>query len=151
MKRKKSLLSTLLLLLLPASLNACMGSRTAPVSSCTLLTAADAQAALGGPVEAPFEGDGGNTDSKSAASLCDYKLKLKTDKTKAWQTFAQHRVQYECALMTLIRLKKPPRGARWTTDREEATKPLSIPVFGSRQATRQPPTTGANITGSRSR
>ena len=77
-------------------------------------------------------------------------LPMKTDKTKAWQTFAQHRVQYECALMTLIRLKKPPRGARWTTDREEATKPLSIPVFGSRQATRQPPTTGANITGSRS-
>jgi hypothetical protein len=77
-------------------------------------------------------------------------LPMKTDKTKAWQTFAQHRVQYECALMTLIRLKKPPRGARWTTDREEATKPLSIPVFGSRQATRQPPTTGTNITGSRS-
>jgi len=82
LKCKKSLLSTLLLLMLPASLNACMGSRTAPVSSCTLLTAADAQAALGGPVEAPFEGDGGNTDPKSAASLCDYKLKLKTDKTK---------------------------------------------------------------------
>ena len=61
-------------------------------------------------------------------------LPMKTDKATAWKTFAQHRVQYECALMTLIRLKKPPRGARWTTDREDAARPLSIPVFGRRNA-----------------
>ena len=58
-------------------------------------------------------------------------LPMKPDKAAAWKTFAQHRAQYECALMTLIRLKKPPRGARWTTDREEATKFLSIPVIGT--------------------
>ena len=57
-------------------------------------------------------------------------LPMKPDKTAAWKSFAQHRVQYECALMTLIRLKKPPRGARWTTDRDDANKPLSIPVIG---------------------
>ena len=57
-------------------------------------------------------------------------LPMKPDKAAAWKTFAQHRVQYECALMTLIRLKKPPRGARWTTDRDEAAKPLAIPVMG---------------------
>ena len=69
-------------------------------------------------------------------------LPMKPDKHAAWQTFAQHRAQYECPLMTLIRLKKPPRGARWTTDREEAARPLSIPLVGtasvgsSRQAPR---------------
>lgn len=61
-------------------------------------------------------------------------LPMKPDKAAAWKAFAQHRVQYECALMTLIRLKKPPRGARWTTDRDEAAKPLSIPVFGKAPA-----------------
>ena len=69
-------------------------------------------------------------------------LPMKPDKHAAWQTFAQHRAQYECPLMALIRLKNPPRGARWTTDREEAVRPLSIPVIGkspvnpSRQTTR---------------
>lgn len=58
-------------------------------------------------------------------------LPMKSDKAAAWKTFAQHRVHYECALMTLIRLKKPPRGARWTTDREEAHQPLAIPVAGT--------------------
>src|SRR5215207_10032945 len=55
-------------------------------------------------------------------------LPMKPDKSAAWATFAQHRVQYECSLMTLVRLKKPPRGARWTTDREECQQPLAIPL-----------------------
>src|SRR5215207_950302 len=58
-------------------------------------------------------------------------LPMKPDKSAAWQTFAQHRVQYECALMTLVRLKKPPRGARWTTDRDECQQPLSMPLAGT--------------------
>jgi hypothetical protein len=57
-------------------------------------------------------------------------LPMKTDRDAAWRTFAQLRVQYECPLMALVRLKKPPRGARWTTDREEGQQPLSLPVFG---------------------
>ena len=52
-------------------------------------------------------------------------------KSAAWTSFAQHRVQYECPLMTLVRLKKPPRGARWTTDRDEAQQPLAIPLIGT--------------------
>jgi hypothetical protein len=58
-------------------------------------------------------------------------LPMKPDKSAAWATFAQHRVQYECPLMTLVRLKKPPRGARWTTDRDEAQLPLAIPLTGT--------------------
>jgi hypothetical protein len=58
-------------------------------------------------------------------------LPMKPDKSAAWTTFAQHRVQYECSLMTLVRLKKPPRGARWTTDREECQQPLAIPLAGT--------------------
>jgi hypothetical protein len=58
-------------------------------------------------------------------------LPMKPDKSAAWQTFAQHRVQYECALMTLVRLKKPPRGCRWTTDRDETQQPLAIPLTGT--------------------
>ncbi len=57
-------------------------------------------------------------------------LPMKPDKEAAWRTFAQHRVQYECQLMTLVRLKNPPRGARWTTDRDEAQQPLAIPLLG---------------------
>jgi hypothetical protein len=58
-------------------------------------------------------------------------LPMKPDKSAAWAAFAQHRVQYECSLMTLVRLKKPPRGARWTTDREECQQPLTIPLGGT--------------------
>lgn len=58
-------------------------------------------------------------------------LPMKQDKNAAWKTFAQHRLQYECPLMTLVRLKKPPRGARWTTDRDEAQQPLAIPIAGT--------------------
>jgi len=61
-------------------------------------------------------------------------LPVKPDKSAAWQTFAQHRVQYECSLMTLVRLKNPPRGARWTTDRDECQQPLSMPVTGTPSA-----------------
>jgi hypothetical protein len=57
-------------------------------------------------------------------------LPMKPDKSAAWTTFAQHRVQYECSLMTLVRLKKPPRGCRWTTDRDDSQQPLPIPVVG---------------------
>jgi hypothetical protein len=59
-------------------------------------------------------------------------LPMKPDRGAAWATFAQHRVQYECSLMTLVRLKKPPHGARWTTDREECHQPLAIPLTGTR-------------------
>lgn len=59
-------------------------------------------------------------------------LPMKPDKNAAWTTFAQHRVEYECQLMTLVRLKKPPRGARWTTDRDEAQQPLAIPLTGTK-------------------
>ena len=58
-------------------------------------------------------------------------LPMKPDKSAAWETFAQHRVQYECSLMTLVRLKKPPRGARWTTDRDECQQPLAVPLAGT--------------------
>ncbi|MBA2596715.1 MAG: hypothetical protein H0V00_08850 [Chloroflexia bacterium] len=63
-------------------------------------------------------------------------IPMKLDQAAAWRMFAQHRAQYECALMTLIRLKKPPRGARWTTDREESLKPLPLPVVGKPAANR---------------
>jgi hypothetical protein len=66
-------------------------------------------------------------------------LPMKPDKSAAWQTFAQHRVQYECALMTLVRLKKPPRGCRWTTDRDEAQQPLAIPLAGTTSIRSNPP------------
>ncbi|MDF2759798.1 MAG: conserved rane protein of unknown function [Thermomicrobiales bacterium] len=58
-------------------------------------------------------------------------LPMKPDKSAAWAAFAQHRVQYECPLMTLVRLKKPPRGCRWTTDRDEGQQPLVIPLSGT--------------------
>src|SRR5215213_519164 len=66
-------------------------------------------------------------------------LPMKPDKNAAWKTFAQHRVQYECPLMTLVRLKKPPRGARWTTDRDEAQQPLPIPLVGTTLIGSDPP------------
>jgi hypothetical protein len=66
-------------------------------------------------------------------------LPMKQDKNAAWTTFAQHRVQYECPLMTLVRLKKPPRGARWTTDRDETQQPLAIPLTGTTTVGNDPP------------
>ncbi len=59
-------------------------------------------------------------------------LPMKSDRDTAWRTYARLRVQYECPLMALVRLKNPPRGARWTTDRDDGRKPLAIPVFGDR-------------------
>ena len=66
-------------------------------------------------------------------------LPMKPDKNAAWETFAQLRVQYECPLMTLVRLKKPPRGARWTTDRAEPQQPLAIPLTGTTVVGSNPP------------
>jgi hypothetical protein len=66
-------------------------------------------------------------------------LPMKPDKTAAWTTFAEHRVQYECQLMALVRLKKPPRGARWTTDRDESQQPLAIPLTGTTLVRNDPP------------
>jgi hypothetical protein len=60
-------------------------------------------------------------------------LPMKPDQDAAWEAFARLRVQYECSLMTLVRLKKPPRGCRWTTDRQDAQRPLALPVFGARR------------------
>ena len=58
-------------------------------------------------------------------------LPMNPDKSAAWESFAQHRVKYECSLMTLVRLKKPPRGVRWTTDRDECQQPLAMPLVGT--------------------
>ncbi len=57
-------------------------------------------------------------------------LPMKPDRDAAWPEFARLRLQYECQLMALVRLKKPPGGARWTTDRIGAEKPLALPVVG---------------------
>jgi hypothetical protein len=62
-------------------------------------------------------------------------LPMKPDQDAAWNAFARYRVEYECALMTLIRLKRIPKGARWTTDRPEADRPLALPVLTPRAAT----------------
>ena len=60
-------------------------------------------------------------------------LPMKPDKDAAWSAFAQHRVKYECPLMTLVKLKKPPHGARWTTDREDGKGHLPIPIRGRKR------------------
>ncbi len=57
-------------------------------------------------------------------------LAMKPDRDAAWKEFARLRVQYECPLMALVRLKKAPMGARWMTDREGAQAPLALPVVG---------------------
>lgn len=67
-------------------------------------------------------------------------LPMKADKDKAWQDFAQLRVQYECALMALVRLKRPPSGARWSTDRPEADQKLPLPLFAPRDLSEGAPT-----------
>jgi hypothetical protein len=63
-------------------------------------------------------------------------LLMKPDRDAAWKAFAALRVQYECPLMAMVRLKQPPRGARWTTDREEATMPLELPVLAPKHMAR---------------
>lgn len=60
-------------------------------------------------------------------------LPMKPDKDAAWTAFAQHRVTYECPLMTLVKLKKPPHGARWTTDRDDGREHVSIPIVGHKR------------------
>lgn len=60
-------------------------------------------------------------------------LPMKPDKDAAWAEYAQHRVQYECPLMTLVKLKKPPHGARWTTDREDGQGHVTIPIRGKKR------------------
>lgn len=57
-------------------------------------------------------------------------LPVKPDRQAAWHDFAQQRVLYECQLMAMVRLKNPPRGARWTTDRDETRHPLAMGVLG---------------------
>jgi hypothetical protein len=61
-------------------------------------------------------------------------LPMTPDQEAAWAAFCYHRAQYECAIMALIRLKHVSPGVRWWSDRPEATRPLPIPVFGSRSA-----------------
>lgn len=65
-------------------------------------------------------------------------LPMKPDQEAAWRDFAQLRVQYECPLMALVRLKRPPGGARWTTDRIETRRPLQLPILGPRNAACDP-------------
>jgi hypothetical protein len=77
------------------------------------------------------------TQEEFAAAYAHFRnagLPMKPDQDAAWQAFAQLRVQYECALMALVRLKNPPRGARWTTDRQETRQPLALPVLGVKSA-----------------
>jgi hypothetical protein len=75
------------------------------------------------------------------AHLQQLGLAMKSDQEAAWKAFAQLRVQYECALMALVRLKKPPRGARWTTDRDETLQPLPLPIAGPQRVDRTPTST----------
>ena len=72
------------------------------------------------------------------AHLLQSGLPMKPDQDAAWHAFASLRVQYECALMALVRLKQPPRGCRWTTDRAVAAQPLPLPVFSPRVVGAQP-------------
>lgn len=71
-------------------------------------------------------------------TLAKLDFPMKPDRDAAWAAFARLRVQYECQLMALVRLKKPPRGARWTTDRPGCEEPLPLPVFGRRAMTSKP-------------
>ena len=61
-------------------------------------------------------------------------MPMKAIRDDAWAAFARLRVQYECPLMAVIRLKHLPGVARWTSDRPDATEPLPLPVFGTRSA-----------------
>jgi hypothetical protein len=63
---------------------------------------------------------------------------MKPDKDAAWTAFAQHRVKYECSLMTLVKLKKPPHGARWTTDRVDGNEHVTIPIRGRKRVGHHP-------------
>lgn len=70
-------------------------------------------------------------------------IPLKPNKDAAWNDFAKERVNYECQLMALVRLKRPPAGMRWTSDRPEATVPLARPVVQPRAVERPATTTAA--------
>ncbi|MCA9878472.1 MAG: hypothetical protein KC442_11840 [Thermomicrobiales bacterium] len=63
-------------------------------------------------------------------------IPLNPDEDGAWTAFAQQRVQYECQLMALVRLKKPPSGVRWASDRPECTEPLALPIARPRHVVR---------------
>ncbi len=61
------------------------------------------------------------------------------DEEAAWNAFATQRVQYECQLMALVRLKKPPPGVLWTSDRPESQEALSLPITKPRHVVRPHP------------
>ena len=65
-------------------------------------------------------------------------MPMKANRDEAWEAFARLRVQYECPMMAVIRLKHLPGAASWTTDRPDADKPLPLPVFGKRSAITNP-------------
>lgn len=69
----------------------------------------------------------------------DLGLPVVPDEDAAWTAFAKQRVQYECQLMALVRLKKPPAGVRWTSDRPECTAPLALPIIRPRHVVRPRP------------
>lgn len=69
----------------------------------------------------------------------DLDIPVKPDEDAAWAAFAKQRVQYECQLMALVRLKKPPSGVRWTSDRPECQEPLSLPITRPRHVVRPLP------------
>jgi hypothetical protein len=69
----------------------------------------------------------------------DLDIPVKPDEEAAWNAFAKQRVQYECQLMALVRLKKPPSGVRWTSDRPECQEPLSLPITRPRHIVRPLP------------
>jgi hypothetical protein len=69
----------------------------------------------------------------------DLDIPVKPDEEAAWNAFASQRVQYECQLMALVRLKKPPSGVRWTSDRPECQEPLALPITKPRHVVRPLP------------
>ena len=47
--------------------------------------------------------------------------------------------------MALVRLKKPPPGVRWTSDRPECQEPLSLPITKPRHVVRPRPLRKAQV------
>ncbi|MCA9864353.1 MAG: hypothetical protein KC432_15075, partial [Thermomicrobiales bacterium] len=77
--------------------------------------------------------------SEALQRFKDLDIPIKPDEEAAWNAFARQRVQYECQLMALVRLKKPPSGVRWTSDRPESQEPLALPIIKPRHVVRPMP------------
>lgn len=77
--------------------------------------------------------------SEAYQQFKDLDIPVKPDEEAAWNAFAKQRVQYECQLMALVRLKKPPSGVHWTSDRPECQEPLTLPITKPRHVVRPMP------------